>query len=147
MALIGGGGAGNVAGGNPSGIGKGLSYMGGGVHAGWSGTVNMGGAGSPVTQFEFVNGSAALIADYVFGVEGNTLDSNVYYGFQITMDGQLVYEQTGRNTTNTNNIIGQPFNFVIPAFSKIKIESRTTDSSGDTPTYGMLTCKEIGYNA
>jgi len=147
MALIGGGGAGNVAGGNPSGTGKGLSYMGGGVHAGWSGTVNIGSAGAEVVQFEFDTGSAHLIADYVFGIEGNNIDSNSYYGFQISLDGQLVYEQTARAATTTaSSVIGQPFTFVIPAFSKVKIEGRTTDTGGITPCYGMLTCKEIGQD-
>jgi hypothetical protein len=148
MALIGGGGAGNVAGGNPSGTGKGLSYMGGGVHAGWSGTTLIGSVAAATVQFEFVNGSANLIADYVFGIEGELIDSNSYYGFQISLDDQLVYEQTARAATTTaSSVIGQPFNFVIPAFSIVKIEGRTTDTGGNTPCYGMLTCKEIEYNA
>jgi len=85
-----------------------------------------------------------LIADYVFGIEGELIDSNSYYGFQITINGSLVYEQTARAAvTTTSSLIGQPFNFVIPAFSKVKIEGRTTDTGGDTPCYGMLTCKVI----
>jgi hypothetical protein len=148
MALVGGGGAPNVAGSNPAGVGKGLSYMGGGVHAGWSGTIQIGSSAAAAVQFEFGSGSQHLIAEYIFGIEGENIDTNSYYGFQISIDDQLVYEQTSRATTTTpSSVIGQPFNFVIPAFSKVKIEGRTTDTGGDTPCYGMLTCKEIGYDA
>jgi hypothetical protein len=147
MALV--AGASNPTGGsNPAGVGTGLSYMGGGVHAGWSGTTQIGASSAQTVQFEFTSPAVAIIADYIFGIEGNNIDSNSYYGFQITLDGQLVYEQTARAASTTaSSIIGQPFNFVIPAFTKVKIEGRTTDTGGDTPCYGMLTCKEIGYDA
>lgn len=142
MALVG---AGNpVTGSNPSGVGKGLAYMGGGIHAGWSGTIQIGSSAAAATQFEFISPGVNLIADYIFGIEGENIDTNSYYGFQISIDDQLVYEQTSRATTTTpSSLIGQPFDFVIPAFSKVKIEGRTTDTGGDTPCYGMLTCKEI----
>ena len=120
-----------------------LEFMGNGIWAGWSGTVQIGASAASAVQFEFTSPSIGLIADYIFGIEGETIDSNSYYGFQISLNGQLVYEQTGRATTNTDSLIGQPFNFVIPGFSVVKIEGRTTDTSGDTPCYGMLTCKEI----
>ena len=144
MPLVGVSGAGNPTG-QASGTGKGLAYMGGGVHAGWSGTIQIGSSGAAVAQFEFTSPGVNLIADYIFGIEGENIDTNSYYGFQISIDDQLVYEMTGRATTSgpINLQIGQPFNFVIPGFSKVKIEGRTTDTGGDTPCYGMLTCKEI----
>ena len=143
MPLVGGGGAGNPTG-QASGTGKGLAYMGGGVHAGWSGTIQIGSSAAAAAQFEFTSPGVNLIADYIFGIEGENIDTNSYYGFQISIDDQLVYEHTSRKAeTMGSNVIGQPFNFVIPGFSKVKIEGRTTDTSGDTPCYGMLTCKEI----
>ena len=145
MALI--AGAGNPTG-QASGTGKGLAYMGAGVHAGWSGTTLIGSAGAEVVQFEFTSPGVNLIADYVFGIESETIDTDRYYGFQISLDGQLVFEQTARfSATKGNAIIGQPFNFVIPGYSKVKIEGRTTDTGGNSNCYGMLTCKEIGSNA
>ena len=137
------GGAGNPTGASFTGPAEALEFMGNGIWAGWSGTVQIGASAASAVQFEFTSPSIGLIADYIFGIEGETIDSNSYYGFQISLNGQLVYEQTGRATTNTDSLIGQPFNFVIPGFSVVKIEGRTTDTSGDTPCYGMLTCKEI----
>ena len=139
-----------ITGGPPSGSantftgsGSSLEYMGNNIWAGWSGTTLVGSSSATTVQFEFTSPSVGLIADYVFGIEGDTIDSNSYYGFQISLNGQLVYEQTGRAATNSDSVIGQPFNFVIPAFSEVKIEGRTTDVGGDTPCYGMLTCKAI----
>lgn len=143
MALIGG----PVGGANTfTGTGGSLEFMGGDVWAGWSGTTLVGASSATTVQFEFTSPSVGLIADYIFGIEGENIDTNSYYGFQISIDNQLVYEMTGRATTSgpINLQIGQPFNFVIPAFSEVKIEGRTTDTGGDTPCYGMLTCKKIG---
>jgi len=138
-------GGGPIGGANTfTGAGSSLEFMGGDVWAGWSGTVEIGNVAATAVQFEFTSPSVGLIADYVFGIEGDTIDSNSYYGFQISLNGALVYEQTGRAATNSDSVIGQPFNFVIPAFSEVKIEGRTTDVGGNTPCYGMLTCKKIG---
>ena len=127
-----------------TGSGSSLEYMGSNIWAGWSGTTLVGSSSATTVQFEFTSPSVGLIAEYIFGIEGELIDSNSYYGFQISLNGQLVYEQTSRATTTTpSSVIGQPFNFVIPAFSEVKIEGRTTDTGGDTPCYGMLTCKAI----
>ena len=142
MALIGG----PVGGANTfTGTGGSLEFMGGDVWGGWSGTTLVGSSSATTVQFEFTSPSVGLIAEYIFGIEGELIDTNSYYGFQISLNGALVYEQTSRATTTTpSSVIGQPFNFVIPAFSEVKIEGRTTDTGGDTPCYGMLTCKKIG---
>tara|TARA_Y100001951_G_scaffold62149_1_gene49632 strand:- start:213 stop:653 length:441 start_codon:yes stop_codon:yes gene_type:complete len=145
MALIGGGGSPNTVGSNPSGTGKGLVYVGNGMHAGWSGTVDIAAAGTAVTQFEFTSPSDNIIVNYRFGINENTVDTNSYYGFTISLDGQFVYQQTVRFSATNSGTSDLGTKLVIPAFSKVKIQSITTDTSGTTATYGVITAKEVNF--
>jgi len=62
MALIGGGGSGNVAGGNPSGTGTGLTYVGDHCYA-YSGEITSGTSGDS-TMLDFSTGANSYIVGY-----------------------------------------------------------------------------------
>ena len=132
MALIGGGGAGNVAGGNPSGTGSSLNYVGNLVYA-YSGPQD--GANSYVTYLRFTTGSELIYGELQFNGAPDPGDPTT--GGQsicrISMDSQVIaYLKASTNspdaTVNVNSKL------VIPSFTNVLIEVRTTANSSFQPT-------------
>lgn len=131
MALVGGGGAGNVAGGsNPSGTGTGLSYIGDHAYA-YSGDVNTSGASNPVSVLDFTTGSQYILAKIMFGLNHDTTDN---LGFKVLLNGEVSagYEITGGvGDAQSSNYIP----FLIPPHSHIQCTIQNDTDSSVVPVH------------
>ena len=133
MALIGGGGAGNVAGGaNPSGTGNSLVYLGDNKYAGWSGTaIATNGTNAPL--FDFTTQSQAILAEITYMVNDIDLDDAKFIGLEISINGELigniVDNSSGARSLGT---LLTPLRIAFPAQSRILIEGTTNDTSDIT---------------
>jgi len=132
MALIGGGGAGNVGGGNPSGTGTGLNYLGNLVYA-YSGPQD--GANSYVTYLNFTTGSELIYGELQFNGAPSPDDPTT--GGQsicrVSMDSQIIaYLKASTNSPDDSANINSKL--VIPPYSNMLIEVRTTANSSFQPT-------------
>ena len=91
MALVGGGGAPNVAGSNPAGTGTSLNYIGDHVYA-YSGTFQSLNATATMLQFttgsEYIKGQ--LVCNGAIDFSTGNIDSGVVTGFKISIDDQVV---------------------------------------------------------
>jgi hypothetical protein len=121
MSLIGGGGsgaggAGNVAGSNPAGVGTSLNYVGNLVYA-YSGDVTLNASlANPTTLLEFTTGAELIFGNVSWGsdvVGGNDTRVN------ISINNQRIFICRYSNGENESN--DQPLNIIIPPFSKILI--------------------------
>lgn len=148
MALIGGGGAGNVAGGaNPAGIGTSINFIGRSrlddrnYWQGFSGGILV--ASNVVSQFEFRAPNVSTVATYVFNNTG-VAGSNQYVGYVILIDGLTVMDARFFNVAGGINVsdMDMPIVFAIPALSVVTIQGQASDSEGHT-TYGSIMLKEI----
>jgi hypothetical protein len=141
MALVGGGGSPNVAGGNPSGTGGSINYVGGNAYAGWSGQVTPTNS-SPVTAFRFVTPSdRAYKTNIAFGMDTSTLASGELAGYEVKQNGQIILEKfvhpssQGVATLDDSTII-------MAAEAEIEIIAQTTDTDG-VPMTVCLTMEGI----
>ena len=132
MALTGGGGAGNVAGGNPSGTGSSLNYI--GDHAyGYSGLVQTAGDNTYSTAMQFTIGQDYVLAQVqLCPASGNADD----LAFRMSIDGQAVGEFYTANPPSEFN--ASPVPFLIPSFSKVTIEIKNGQGSTARDTYIMI---------
>ena len=109
MALVGGGGVGNVAGANPSGTGSSLNYIGNHAYA-YSGTFPS--TAAAVTMLQFTTGS-----EYFTG----NIDSGLSSGFQVSIDGQVVSimkTDSGAEDMPSNTIQ----ELILAPFTTVKVE-------------------------
>jgi len=137
MALIGGGGAGNVVGGsNPAGTGTGLNYIGNHAYAN-SGEILIN--NNTVTMLEFTTGTSYFVGSFSYGVDQNaSLGNSKLIGFTIKFDSQKVMQVVGQSASTLQFIDFDPnYAILIPPFTNVKIESETTNA-GNVPTYAML---------
>ena len=125
MALIGGGGAGNVAGGaNPSGTGTSLNYLGDHCYA-YSGDVTVpAGTSADTTMLDFTTGSEYIVGTFSF--TGQNTGSNDEF-LSISMNSESVFR--GRYPSGSQRINEQPTDLVIPPFTKVtcKLGVQTSD--------------------
>jgi len=137
MALVGGGGAGNIAGSNPAGTGTSLNFIGDHAYA-YSGEVIVN--ANTVTMLEFSSGSQYIMAKFSYGVDRNAaLGGNKQIGFTISMDSQKIMQiVTYTNATHGGLDFDNNYSILIPPYTRVKIESET-DESDNIPTFGMLT--------
>ena len=114
MALVGGGGAPNVAGSNPTGTSSTLNYMGGGVWAGWSGSQVLN--NNTVTLFEFSTGPAPLkaILEWYLEITGNASDSK-NFNCVVTINGEPVIQNGFRTTASRDAYDIDPMHVIFPA--------------------------------
>jgi len=118
MPLIGGGGAGNTAGGNSSGTGTSLNYIGNHVY-GYSGAIALDGTTNDNTYMLFTTGPQYIVGTVQFNNldEGAGTDDMVC---KIFFDNQIV--QSYR--VGSSNIYTSPDNTIpvlIPPFTTVKI--------------------------
>ena len=132
MALVGGGGAANTAGGNPSGTGSSLNYI--GDHAyGYSGLVQTVGDNNYTTAMEFTIGPDYILAQVqLCPASGNADD----LAFRMSIDGQAVGEFFTKDPPAEFN--ANPVPFLIPSYSKVTIEIKNGQSSTARDTYIMI---------
>ena len=128
MALVGGGGAGNVAGSNPAGVGKGLNYI--GNHAyGYSGTVNTGTQDVNVTLMSFTTGGHYIVGKVQFGMKHDTTDN---IGFSVSMDDQTISGYVisgGVGDAQLSNAMP----LIIPPYTKVECFGVNNSSSSARP--------------
>ena len=133
MALVGGGGAPNVAGANPAGVGSSINYVGNHAYA-YSGKVEATDAGQ--TMLRFVTSQNYVKGIIQFYVSEESTDDTV---FSLLIDGQnvfehLVYHQPGNNGPSMNEEIY----IILPPFASIEVKA-TNSSSTARDTYCTIT--------
>ena len=123
MALAGGGGAGNVAGSNPAGIGTSLNIIGNHAYA----TNNVGAASSPVTALLFSTGSEYHVGTIQLnmGLQPDATSDAVGY-LQVEFDGQLVVILTA-GLTAADSQVSTSQNILIPPYTRVQIIGQTDD--------------------
>jgi|TARA_R110002096_G_scaffold421124_1_gene626633 hypothetical protein len=131
MALIGGGGAGNVAGGsNPAGIGSSISFIGNGVWGGWSGNTS-GGA----KAFDFTSPLTALYAEMDIGFDLTATTINETFGIEVKLDGQVVYVWRATRAGSENITTDfSPLTMVIPGNSHLEVSATSQSTAVDLMT-------------
>ena len=126
---------------NPApGVGKGITYMGGDIWAGWSGEVIVN--NSTVEMFNFVTPIQALIVtNFQYYVQHSAASpaANEYVGWILTINGIQILKATTAQHYNDLD----PNSFILPADSQIKIESYTNTTS-NIRTSAVMTLKQIG---
>ena len=148
MPLVGGGGAGNTAGSNPSGTGSGLNYLGTSRSdkrdnfSGYSGAVVVN--NSTATMLEFKTPPIATIATFVWSTD-TLADSTEFIGYKISVDEQVIYDarfynRSGGGAPGIDSDV--PIILAIAGEASVKIEAQT-DHAQDTTTYATIWLKEI----
>jgi len=133
MPLVGGGGAGNVAGGaNPAGVGTSLNIIGDHCYA-YSGPIQDAGSGSAATTaLKFTTGSYYSVVD--FGQYNDHAGGQNYY-ILVTMDGQTVLSADFDTSTYDNGM--QPVPLLIPPFTNVEVKWGI-DTVTETITFYMV---------
>ena len=137
MPLIGGGGAGNTAGSNPSGTGTSLNYIGNHVTA-TSGAITS--STSAKTALEFSTGSSYIVALIQFA--GYTIPDNASDGARgicaVSINServaQLLTDYDSGNMMETSNL-----KILLPTYSNVKIEVESSDNTGNFSAFLVLT--------
>ena len=146
MPLVGGGGAGNVAGSYPCGTGNTLQYIDEGVHAAYSGAISpQNNIGSPLTMLDFTTGAIPMIGKLNFSYETGTLASDKRLGFNLLLNGSKIHEFFDYiGTTHSESMIAQEPELVFPAHTHIVISVETSNTAAAVDTYCTITAKELG---
>jgi|TARA_R110000823_G_scaffold81671_1_gene185710 hypothetical protein len=131
MALIGGGGAGNVAGGaNPSGVGSSINYIGNHAYA-YSGTVTSAGSQSnPTTtalQFDTAGSYIQAIVAWANTQTSGTADNH----FGVFIDSQAIFQAQFREGGDSNHTNPKNLHILIPPFSKFEVKVGTSADPHD----------------
>ena len=131
MALIGGGGAGNVAGGNPSGTSGTLVYVGNNIWGAWSGLV----APTNTTQeaLKFKSPNAPFVMAMCWTVNFTDLTANRDILLQVKLNGELIMHHEGQQTSAGDFSVSFPVvigPFVIPADSEVIVILGTSEDAG-----------------
>jgi len=116
VALIGGGGAGNVAGGaNPGGIGSSIHYIGNHAYA-QSGSIQNAGTGGPDTLLlKFNTGNSYIVGKMDFGTT-NAAGHDTY--LNLIYDGQTIMEIKDSNA----GIVPMRFDIFIPPQTEVEVK-------------------------
>ena len=134
MPLVGGGGAGNVAGGaNPSGTGSTLNYIGNHVY-GISGIVGVN--NSEVSLMEFTTSGDAYLKVDIQIMNGSGSNDDMRY--KVLLNNEIVgswYYTSASNIPEPAN----PYKLIIPAGSKVKIIAENIQSSSDRDHTATIT--------
>ena len=125
MALVGGGGAGNVAGSNPAGTGTSLNYIGKHAYA-HSGVISVTNTELSMLQFSTGNGYIRAIIQFNGGASGGGDN----YAYRIKYDSQIVQEYV--SNSNTDDSPNQKLNLIIPPYTDVECTAQNvTDTSGN----------------
>jgi len=128
MALIGGGGAPNVAGGgNPAGVGSSLQYVGNRCYA-YSGVVaTIAGSSADTTMLKFSTGAEAIDVGYLGFVDSETSDRVRFV--TVAMNGEIIYN--GRYKNPQEMAQDQPVQLIIPPFTDVEVKCGGADGSSN----------------
>ena len=130
MALVGGGGAGNVAGSNPAGTGTSLNYVGDFAYA-YSGLVAT--SATPTNCLDFTTGNTIFVGSFQPFYLG---DSTNNIRWDVKFDGQIV---TGTEVSSSRDYSPyEEISIIIPPFTRVEISmdnlSGGTEDAGATIT-------------
>ena len=124
MALVGGGGAGNVAGSNPAGIGFGFNYIGDHAYA-FSGPISTN--NNETTLLSFTTGAHYIVATFQAQYFS---DNNDVYVHKLKMDSQEVVGFEFNGSNNADGAIAREI--IIPPFTKVVATAvNSTDTSSN----------------
>ena len=118
MALVGGGGAGNTAGGNPVGTGSGLNVIGDHCYA-YSGNIIVG--TSATTMLKFTTGNFYSVTNLQMNYAEDQGSDATY---QVLMNGEVIQKWLSTGSMNPH----QPQNLVpiiIPPFTTVEVQAET----------------------
>jgi len=133
MALVGGGGAGNVAGSNPSGTSGSLNYIGDHAYA-YSGFADF--TNSEVTFLEFTTGSEYSILQIMpCRRDNDSVDSHT----AVYINGEQVFVCVHRDGNRPQE--PTPYMLLVPSFSKCEITMKNINNSNTLTGAVMLTGK------
>jgi hypothetical protein len=126
MTLVGGGGAGNIAGSNPAGTGTSLNYIGNHAYAS-SGVVSVNNVESALLRFSTGNEYIRAIIQFNGGASGGG-DNYVY---RVKYDSQIIQEYV--TNSNTDDSPNQKLNLIIPPYTNVECTAvnASDDSSND----------------
>ena len=131
MALTGGGGAGNVAGGNPSGKSGTLVYVGNNIWGAWSGLVDPTNTTQEALKFKSPN--VPLVMDLCWTVNFTDLTANRDILLHVKLNGELIMHHEGQQTSAGDFSVSFPVvigPFVIPADSEVIVILGTSEDAG-----------------
>ena len=140
MALIGGGGAGNVAGGsNPTGTGGGLNYIGKHAYA-YSGDVGIPSTTTSMLDFTTAfNSYIDATIEFHGDLEGVGNSSTV---FLIEIDGQTVSKNEW-NATVDSNLLDAPTRLILAGGSRVRV--RMAQAAGGSINFQATMTGEVYY--
>jgi len=132
MALIGGGGAGNVSGGNPSGTGSSLNYI--GDHCYGNSGVGSAGTGGDFVALDFTSAANSYImAEMFVTYDADDLADGNQFGYKVELDGERIFFT--RREANAADQVANPLphrvKFAIPAQSRVVITGINNGSGVD----------------
>ena len=124
MPLVGGGGAGNTAGGNPSGTGTSLNYVGDHAYA-YSGEIDNNGS-STSTALNFTTGGEYIVGQmhFIYFTESGTADA----AYTLKLNSESVYALTLNGNINDSN--RPDVEILIPPFSHVEVLVQRISGSG-----------------
>ena len=124
------------------GTSKGLTSMGSGKWAAWSGLTDP--ASTTEEALNFYTENANLVTNVVWGINFDEMTENHYIGLEIKLAGQTVYLARGEMTSSVGIWQSFPFRigpFIIPRLTNCVIEVTSSDAAVDQ--YVMLEATEI----
>ena len=119
MPLIGGGGAGNTAGGNPSGTGSSVNYIRtneGNFAYGYSGVVTAN--GSDTTALEFTTGSETIVGKCYPTLNSDAMGAN-FLTMQVKFNSEIIIIYKERRDLGAQ--MDTPFDIVIPPYTHVQV--------------------------
>lgn len=127
MALVGGGGAGNVAGSNPAGTGTSLNVIGDHIYGNNNIAIS---AEDTVTLFNHTNGAYYAVITIA---AGRNMKSGAEITTTVILDGEQCYDaKLDNGVANTLTMpFGSPFKMIIPPYSNFQLQI-TANDDGDT---------------
>ena len=137
MALVGGGGAPNVAGANPAGIGTSINYIGNHAYA-YSGATAV--ASSEKTNLNFTTGALYVVGRITCNGSSASVptDSGDITNFEVKFDNQTVIML--KVDSHTEDMPATAYNeILIPPFTTVKVTSQSNGDSASRFTSVLIT--------
>ena len=135
MALVGGGGSPNVAGGNPSGTGSSLNYVGNHAYA-YSGSIEATNAVDS-TMLDFTTSSSYVkaTAQFYYGDNSATSDDMIY---TLKINNETIFSYLVNDPVNPPASSHNYINIILPPFSRVQILAKNRSSSTPREVYATI---------
>jgi len=113
MPLVGGGGSSNVAGGNPTGTGTGLTYIGKHAYA-YSGLITV--PGDDTVLLNFATANSYIVAKFT-PIYATDAGDNAQW--EVEINGEIVYSLYASAATQA--ALNNEITIILPSFSKVRV--------------------------